>query len=457
MHSRVKIVAFFALGALFSLHGLPASADQSDGAARRNSFAVDRRSEMFRSDDFMTMATNWIAPILTRTYPADGIPTNGILGGWNTAWTEHAHRDLLGGVTVFCEHAGGTVREERRAHPMLESVIRTSPAIACVRGDTELGTIHLQDVIVGEKGAAVLYLAWATPVVNAERQERRRAWQENFERSEQELGPSGWVQTREGRHRFVRIGTFERRHVVYFDGIDPKDLVSVTWLSQCCDVLLKLRDGSERTVNEGRISRVLARNSSSSYGLDGFPLVIRDTRTQTDRELKFPNYQGLVSITFDPVSEWSKAGTIRPSTAQRSVAGATSPSPPPIAPATPRPATQPASPAVSSGFAIGTRICRTVISSVDVPLNFSYLGRRATERLHGSTTITGFAEASAPPRVQVRVSGLRFMRDPSQQTRAEIPTSNSGQLSLDTFELDGSTLRVGSIIWGKASDWTDCE
>lgn len=288
-----------------------------------------------------------------------------------------------------------------------------------------------------------------TRVSSAKQGEVTEAAIEAHKRSLLLTGPTGWIQTAEGKLRFVRLGTLDERHVLSFGGYDPKDIVSVTWNAACCDVTLKLRNGKQAVISEGAISHVtfgLSGKGMSAYGIQpGFPVVVRDTRTNKDTQLYFPNFNGLRAITFDTPASWEKT---KP---PRALAGG------PSLPATATKGIERHPIVVESDkdFDIGMRICHTEIGHAVFPLPYTYLGKQGTERLHGAVTFTGFVEATNKTRLQIRISGIRFRITPGQEHHGIYDPS--GMERLDSANYGGSELRSGAIIWDPAENWNTCE
>lgn len=267
-------------------------------------------------------------------------------------------------------------------------------------------------------------------------------------------GPTGWVVTDKGKHRFVRLGDAARRHLLSFGGVDPKDIASATWASPCCDVTLELRSGDVKTINTAEIMEMSFGSRGrvwTSYGISpGFPVIVRNPKTGKDSELFFPNFGSLQALHFDPPSTWEKGKrvSINP---QATPAPSRSTQLPERIAETPKPA-------APASFEIGTRICHRSTASVDAPLNFSYGGRQATERLTGWATLTGYVEAISGPRIQIRVARITFAPEPTQARNSRpqlIPGSQTEYLN--SFDYNETSLKAGSVFWDHANAWFDCE
>ena len=294
----------------------------------------------------------------------------------------------------------------------------------------------------------------SNPVTETDTKAAARA---SYEQAIRLNGPTGWAVTDTGKHRFVRLGTATRRHLLSFGGIDPKDIASVTWANPCCDVAVELRNGDVKTINVSDIMELSYDNHGrvwSSYGVSpGFPIIIRNMKSGVDSERYFPNFESLRSLHFDLPSLWEKGRRV-------AVKSAVAPAPRKQARA---PVTAEAAVSVQStapiAFEIGTRICHRTTATTEAPLNFSYGGRQATETLSGWVTLIGFVEVISGPRIQIRIGRIAFQPEQGQR-RNSLPrliVGGNGEEQLDNFNYNDIGLKEGSIFWDRAKAWRDCE
>lgn len=156
-----------------------------------------------------------------------------------------------------------------------------------------------------------LGVGYDTPETIALREKKKA----DFERLKAINGPTGWINTSEGRFKFLRIGLPERRYVISVNEYDqpevPIEQVSrIDFKDPCCDIVVTKRDGSSRAMNIGALSRMFSVNSFTSFGgidcTDGLPFVV-DTNDFGPQVQIFSVQKGLKSIEIDPnESNWKQ-------------------------------------------------------------------------------------------------------------------------------------------------------
>lgn len=259
-------------------------------------------------------------------------------------------------------------------------------------------------------------------------------------------GPTGWVQTSEGRFRVLRFGTAKKPHVLRINGRPPADVRSIRFRWDCAcskNAVAQLRDGSTAEFNASWFDHRTAERSWSTYGLSGggMNVIVSDPRTGDLIQKQFPNLHGVEEITFDPPEQWqslaAKALRVAPSGESKTV--------------TPREPKKSAQPEVKSNVAppisVGTRVCHTEHDAIIQESTGIVVGGRPYVReATGLVSFVGFVEGQNADRFQVRVAGMKFT---SINGRAK-----SGRL--ERFDYNGAHLQVGSILWDDANRWSPC-
>lgn len=139
----------------------------------------------------------------------------------------------------------------------------------------------------------------------------------DFETRKKSNGPTGWINTSEGRFKFLRIGRPDRRYVMAVNEYDQpsvpiEQIVRIDFKDPCCDMVVTRRDGSSRTMNTVALNQMLGVYSSSNFGVycgSGLSFVV-DTNDFGPQVQIFSNLKGLKSIEIDPnESNWQKVAS----------------------------------------------------------------------------------------------------------------------------------------------------
>lgn len=161
---------------------------------------------------------------------------------------------------------------------------------------------------------ARLYVKYETPKTLAEKNAERLEHLKNAKLN----GPSGWVDTTEGKFHFIRIGDIDKRDVIFIrsnggEETPIENIHRINFSSPCCDISVQPINGSAYTVNLliqdlTDYSAQTPSPFSSTYGIDGFPIVFlnNDGKPYVKR---YPNFEGINSIEIDTEDEWkNKSG-----------------------------------------------------------------------------------------------------------------------------------------------------
>jgi hypothetical protein len=111
---------------------------------------------------------------------------------------------------------------------------------------------------------------------------------------------------------------------------------------------------------------------------------------------------------------------------------------------------------------IGKQFCRIADITIAKWVRKDTLGngvpRPTRVESYGRVKIVGTIENSANDRIQVRISALHFHNDERGVSNTRVDVENGKELSghLDSMELDGSSIKVGDIIWKNRDGWTEC-
>lgn len=130
-------------------------------------------------------------------------------------------------------------------------------------------------------------------------------------------GPTGWIQSDDGRLKLLRVGTLRERHVVEFRWrqdqpivVPIEDVASIEHLDEnrfpVAPHLITLRNGSTFRVNQADILRVQSPSDTATYGVSqyGLPVVVEDPASGQPYTRLLSNLYGFNRIDFDAPSSW---------------------------------------------------------------------------------------------------------------------------------------------------------
>lgn len=197
---------------------------------------------------------------------------------------------IADGFSRFCSLNGGRLLHEEGQY---------GDDYRCEKPDTtfigSMSTTRTQTFGGAKKWLAVSY---ETPQTLKERNERLK----NLEERRARNGPTGWVVTKEGKFRFIRLGGSKGRQVIEVGQIPVDDIASLTWNGT--DVHVKLWNGSTQAMNAGQIMQ-RTQSERIAYGLDyPLPILILDQKSGRRYINLYANASGIRSIQFDPVEKW---------------------------------------------------------------------------------------------------------------------------------------------------------
>lgn len=379
-----------------------------------------------RARDMQGLFNDWIEPRLTG-------PTR--IAPWDATNTGAAIRELEEGFSTFCRLSEGELSKTGVSDPYTGKQVNGT-SLKCQDG------IDLVGSLLAYEDDREFRVWWSSALEQARLANARRATQEEFDKLARTNGPTGWITTDSGRNRFSRIGTAVEPHHVLFAGLRPEDIESVTWLKPCCDVSIRLRDGTTKVANISAISRQTAEDGQAirtGYGLgdSAFPVVEADPDSGKARQMVFPNFEKLRSLVLDPPSQWQhKPSGLLALDRQASESPSMSSYPNRVDPGTKN---------VASPMGIGSKVCNLVSATARVSRGFAVAGREYFEEVPGQATITAFVEQSSGARIQLRVGGVQFSRG-----------RNGSPIPLSPFNYEGSELSPGVIIWDYAERWGSC-
>jgi hypothetical protein len=154
-------------------------------------------------------------------------------------------------------------------------------------------------------------------VMDSQQRIERRAGQKIAYNERKSLnGPTGIVETDEGRFKFLRIGNLNERQLleIEYDAgktISIEKIAKIEFAKTCCKYIVTRRDGSILPESTARLVQLLTSNWTQVYGggAFGLPIVLVDPVSGQPYTRIFSNYEGLRAIIFDPESQWSSIPT----------------------------------------------------------------------------------------------------------------------------------------------------
>lgn|GEM_PF-5969002 len=94
---------------------------------------------------------------------------------------------------------------------------------------------------------------------------------------------------------------------------------------------------------------------------------------------------------------------------------------------------------------IGSKICMSGSGTARKPAGVVVSGKPYYQAVSGEFQLTGFTEGLSGRRIQIRISGIKFLQAANYET-----------LNLEEFDYAGSSIKAGSIIWDEVSNWNPC-
>lgn len=192
------------------------------------------------------------------------------------------------GFRRFCSLKGGEVKVSGEQH-------------ACTTPSSEF----VGEVVITKYRENKLGVTFDSPARRARLEAKKR----RFEERSAFNGPSGWLETSEGRLRFLRVGNLKSRQALQFEmgpqglSIDGDDLLKIEF-PQCCDIIVTLRNGTTAKANMVALTYWRGFNMLSTYGSDGMPFVVVDPVSGQPYTRLLSPLTGIKSIAFDPPASW---------------------------------------------------------------------------------------------------------------------------------------------------------
>jgi hypothetical protein len=259
-------------------------------------------------------------------------------------------------------------------------------------------------------------------------------------------GPTGWVQTAEGRFRVLRFGTATEPHVLRINGKPPADVRSVRFRWDCAcpkNAVAEFRDGTSVEFNYSWFEHQTAERAWRGYGAGetGLPVIVNDPRTNRPIQQHYPNLIGISEITFDPPEQWQSLPAMHMRVASQPQSNA------PPSKASVRPIQSDLPMTSARRLQVGTRVCHIEHDAVIQESTGIVVGGKPYAReAKGPVSFIGFVEGQNADRLQIRIGGMTFS--------AIGGGSNSGPV--ERFDYKGVQLQIGSILWDDVARWTPC-
>jgi hypothetical protein len=132
-----------------------------------------------------------------------------------------------------------------------------------------------------------------------------------FEKLKAKNGPTGTIETRDGRFKFIRIGNFTQRDILTVElnkkadeYLPIEDVSRIDFPVTCCDIIVTDRGKKSFTVNISKIQTRMISDHQGGTPTKNFVLVVIDEESGQPYTRVFSSVSGVKSIVFDDPSVW---------------------------------------------------------------------------------------------------------------------------------------------------------